>query len=64
MLDATRLLYTTPSRPVPSPYENSDSESSNSTDSRFTKRNNVSTFTLQLPKLILKSRINLFVSHL
>ncbi|KAG6450028.1 hypothetical protein O3G_MSEX006363 [Manduca sexta] len=41
MLDATRLLYTTPPRPVQSSYENSDSESSNSTDSRFTKQNNL-----------------------
>ncbi|KAJ0180406.1 hypothetical protein K1T71_003810 [Dendrolimus kikuchii] len=39
MLDATRLLYTTPPKPVTSPYETSDSESSNSTDSKFTKQN-------------------------
>ncbi|KAJ8722835.1 hypothetical protein PYW07_004015 [Mythimna separata] len=37
MLDATRLLYTTPPRPAQSPYETSDSESSNSVDSKLVK---------------------------
>ncbi|XP_049866933.1 uncharacterized protein LOC126367463 isoform X2 [Pectinophora gossypiella] len=40
MLDATRLLYTTPPKPAPSPYETSDSESSNSVDSKFAKQTN------------------------
>ncbi|XP_075969365.1 uncharacterized protein LOC142972281 [Anticarsia gemmatalis] len=35
MLDATRLLYTAPSRPAQTSYENSDSESSNSADSKL-----------------------------
>ncbi|XP_022819282.1 uncharacterized protein LOC111351549 isoform X1 [Spodoptera litura] len=39
MLDATRLLYTTPPRPAQSPYENSDSESSNSVDPKLVKQN-------------------------
>ncbi|CAB3241994.1 unnamed protein product [Arctia plantaginis] len=38
MLDATRLLYTTPPKPAPSPLENSDSESNNSADSKFVKQ--------------------------
>lgn len=38
MLDATRLLYTTPSKPTTSTQEPSDSESNNSTDSKFTKQ--------------------------
>ncbi|KAL0841912.1 hypothetical protein ABMA28_014147 [Loxostege sticticalis] len=38
MLDATRLLYTTPPKPTPSPQEQSDSESNNSTDTKFTKQ--------------------------
>ncbi|XP_013186645.1 uncharacterized protein LOC106131915 [Amyelois transitella] len=41
MLDATRLLYTTPTRPVASPYETSDSESSNGADTKFSKQNNL-----------------------
>ncbi|RVE54840.1 hypothetical protein evm_000607 [Chilo suppressalis] len=38
MLDATRLLYTTPPKPTPSPLETSDSESNNSIDSKFAKQ--------------------------
>ncbi|CAG9783612.1 unnamed protein product [Diatraea saccharalis] len=38
MLDATRLLYTTPPKPTPSPQDTSDSESNNSIDSKFTKQ--------------------------
>ncbi|KAJ2952636.1 hypothetical protein O0L34_g6967 [Tuta absoluta] len=41
MLDATRLLYTTPPRPTPSPFETSDSESSTSADSKFAKQMNL-----------------------
>ncbi|GBP69597.1 Deoxynucleotidyltransferase terminal-interacting protein 1 [Eumeta japonica] len=41
MLDATRLLYATPPRASPSPFENSDSESSNGADSRFARQQNL-----------------------
>ncbi|XP_026742514.1 uncharacterized protein LOC113504437 isoform X1 [Trichoplusia ni] len=49
MLDATRLLYTTPPRPAQSPFDNSDSESNNSTDSKLVKQSVVSFIKLQTP---------------
>nr|XP_021183550.2 uncharacterized protein LOC110371555 [Helicoverpa armigera] len=41
MLDATRLLYTTPPKPAQSPYETSDSDSSNGLDSKLVKQPNL-----------------------